>query len=497
MRGIGAITASAVVIMLGGGGGAYAADLNTKAPVLQTASGPTTCASPQEFFTTACQLAWFGIRLYGTFDIGFGYQTNGASVDNATSTGLTYFPQKMNNGGKWLLSPDALGASNIGLEVNERLGAGWSFIGQLEFAYDPVSLAAISGPGALRGNVGVPLGSETGVTDSSLNGTAYNSLGYFGFSSDTWGTFTFMRQGTLMRDLSLTYDPIGGYAFSLLAFNGPISGGGYTENVRSTTSVKYRVNYANYRFGLFWQFGGYDDGNASQGVFEGQAGVDFNVGPGILSVDAVGGYTKGAVSEALSGYAVNPLTGLGIASSPATGITATISDNTNVIAAAKYTFDNVQLYVGYEWIQFANPSDPVTSFTDESGYQIGGVPGTAISNSAYAQHKILQTFWTGARYSITDSLSVAAAYYRYWQNDYSDGAATAGSGGLTTCAVVNTAVGSCAGSQDAVSAVIDWRFAPKWDTYVGTMYTRLNGGLESGYLANSNWATTAGIRFRW
>jgi hypothetical protein len=45
--------------------------------------------------------------------------------------------------------------------------------------------------------------------------------------------------------------------------------------------------------------------------------------------------------------------------------------------------------------------------------------------------------------------------------------------------------------------MIDWQFAPKWDTYIGTMYTDLNGGLDAGYLSRSNWATTAGVRLRW
>jgi predicted porin len=497
MRGFGAAVAAAAVILLGGGGGASAADLNTKAPAATPAAGPATCTSVLDFFTTACQLAAYGVRFYGTIDVGGGYQTNGAALDKFTATGLTYFPQKMNSGGKWLISPDAISASNAGFLVQEPLGAGWSFVGQLELAFDPATLFPANGIGSLRDVIGVPLGNAAGVSDSSLNGQFYNSLGYFGFSNDTWGTLTFLRQGTLMRDATLAYDPIPSYAFSLVASTGPISGGGDTENVRETTAIKYRVNFGDYRLGLFGQFGGYAQGNASNGVIEGQLGADFHVGPGLLSVDAVGGYTKDAVSEALSGFAVNPANGLGIAGGAATGIAATISDNTNVLAVAKYTVDKLRLYAGYEWIQFANPSDPATSFTDIAGNVIGGVPGTSISNTAFNKDKILQVAWTGARYSLTPSLDVAAAYYHYWQNDYSNGAATAGSKGLTTCAVVTTAVSSCAGAQDAVSAVLDWTFAPKWDTYIGTMYTRLHGGLDSGYLAHDNWATTAGVRFRW
>jgi predicted porin len=485
------------MMTLGLAGGVHAADLNTKAPVLKAAADPPACASILDFFTTVCQLAAYGVRFYGTIDVGYSYQTNGATLDRSTPTGLTYFPQKMDYGAKWLVSPNALGASNVGFLMQEPLGAGWSFVGQIEAAFDPASLFLANGPGSLRDGVGMPLGNEHGISDSSLNGKFYNSLGYLGFSSDSWGTLTFLRQGSLMRDVTAAYDAVPGYAFSLVAATGPISGGGDTENVRANTSVKYRVNYGNYRLSLFGQFGDYALGNASKGAFQGQLGADFNVGPGVLSVDAVGGYTRDAVAEALSGFQVNPVTGLGIAGSAPTGITATVSNNTNVLAAAKYVVDRLQLYAGYEWMQFANPSDPAVSFTDIGGYTIGGVPGTAITNTAFNKGKILQVAWAGAKYSITSALDVAGGYYHYWQNDFSNGAATSGSKGLTTCAVVTTAVSSCAGRQDAVSAVIDWRFAPKWDAYAGTMYTRLNGGLDSGFLAHDNWVTAAGVRFRW
>jgi hypothetical protein len=44
--------------------------------------------------------------------------------------------------------------------------------------------------------------------------------------------------------------------------------------------------------------------------------------------------------------------------------------------------------------------------------------------------------------------------------------------------------------------MLDWKFAPKWDTYIGTFYSEDNGGAEAGFLAHSNLATTAGVRFR-
>jgi hypothetical protein len=281
------------------------------------------------------------------------------------------------------------------------------------------------------------------------------------------------------------------YAFSLIGYFGATGGGGNTENARGTTSVKYRVNYDNFRLGLFGQFGGYDEGNASKGAFQGNLGADFKVGLGVLSLDAIGGFTRDSINEGLSGGVGNGITApLGsVNPNTAQTLSVTISDNTNVMALAKYTIDKLKLYAGYEWMQFANPSDVVTAnFTDTAGYFI---PAAAITNSSYVKDKVLQVVWAGARYSVTDSLDVVGAYYHYDQNQYATGT------NLKNCMITSLAAGSCAGTQDAFSALIDWKFAPKWDTYIGTMYTQLHGGLDSGYLAKDNWETTAGLRFRW
>jgi predicted porin len=500
MRGFGTAAASAAMMMLGLSGGAHAADLNTKAPVLKApaAADPAACTSIVDFFTTACQVAAYGLRFYGTVDVGFGYQTNGSNFSKYLTSGVSYNPGKFNNGARWQLAPNALSQSNVGFLVQEPLGAGWSFIGQLETPFDPYSLLIPSGGRTQHENLNVPLGLQTGNNDTNQNGKFYSSEGYVGFANDTWGTLTFLRQGDLIRDVSGAYDPINSYAFSLIATGGTFNGGGGSEQVRQTTSVKYRVLFGDYRLGLFGQFGGYDLGNSSRGMFQGGAGADFRVGPGILSVDAVGSYARDAVSESLTGGAVNPLTGLGVWTSAPTTIQASISNNTAAVVDAKYTIGNFRISGGYYWIQYARPSDVPASFNDISGFTIGGVPNTAITGSTYnARDKILQLAFGGVRYAITDSLDVVGAWYHSWQNDYSNGAATAGSGGKTTCAVVTTALSSCAGSQDTISAVLDWRFAAKWDVYIGTGYIQLNGGQDSGFLAHSNWNTTAGIRFRW
>jgi predicted porin len=184
-------------------------------------------------------------------------------------------------------------------------------------------------------------------------------------------------------------------------------------------------------------------------------------------------------------------------------MSATLSDNTNVMVDAKYTMEQLKLYAGYEWIEFTNPSDPFSvtgaGFNDIAGdfvcFNCVTLNGTNISSTAFnGGNKIFQIAWFGATYALLPTLDLTGAYYHEWQNDFSGGTANKAGG---TCALATTALSSCSGSLDAVSVLLDWRFAPKWDTYIGTLYSRLNGGLDSGFLAKDNWATTGGVRFRW
>jgi predicted porin len=158
-----------------------------------------------------------------------------------------------------------------------------------------------------------------------------------------------------------------------------------------------------------------------------------------------------------------------------------------------------------EWMQFAPPSDPFTvagtGFTTIVGDFVcldcaTPTAGTNINSTAYSasagfKDKVLQVFWVGARYPITETVDGVGAYYHYDQNNFAASATN-----LAACNVSSSNKNFCAGAMDAASAMIDWRFAPKWDTYVGTFYSSFSGGLANGYLARNNLATTAGIRFR-
>jgi predicted porin len=177
------------------------------------------------------------------------------------------------------------------------------------------------------------------------------------------------------------------------------------------------------------------------------------------------------------------------------------------MAVAKYQVDRWRLYAGYERIEFANPSDPQTAFTDIAGdflcanctSALGLINnGTNINNVFYNVHKIDQLAWFGAKYSLTDSLDVTAAYYHEWQNDFSGGIPKQNTvGPKLTCAESSTSNGQCAGTKDTVSVLLDWKFAPKWDTYIGVSYNANTGGDTNGYLQKQEFSTTGGLRFRW
>jgi len=484
--------------------GAFAADMApyTKAPALAASPVPPSCTGLQDFFLSNCLLSWYGITVYGTVDVGGGYQTHGAPFDKYFNTGASYFIQKMNRSAMWGLAPNGLSQSNIGVKGIEPIAPGWNFIFQLEAGFDPYSLQFASAQQSLVENRGLALNQQSMNGDSSRNGTFYNSVGFAGISSPTYGTLTFGRQNTLSLDGINAYDPMGGsYAFSPIGFSGTAAGGGDTENARSTTAAKYRFTYNDFRLGALAQLGGYNLQNGATNAYEGQIGGDIkHLGPGTLSLDGIYTYNRNAVNLGLTGGG-----GAYIGSSPTTPFTpqttigATLSNNTAWQALAKYTVGPLKVMGGYEYITYAPPSDVPLSFTDIGGGGIGaGYPGTSISATNFigtpgnGTDKHLQIMWIGAKYSVTENVEVTAAYYHYIQSNYLVPTASKNCTGVFG----NEGNGDCAGTLDAISALVDWKFAPKWDTYAGIMFSQVNGGLANGYLVRNNLDPTVGLRFR-
>jgi predicted porin len=480
---------------------ARAADMTMpiKAPPAASANAPASCTNASDFITTNCQLSWYGITVYGAIDVGGGWQSHGASSHDTFPAPASYYIQKMNNSPMWGEAPNAMSQSSIGVKGTEPLGGNFSFIFDWQAGFNPYSLGLANGPGSLYGHVGIPLDQQATSGDSSRAGQWYNGLGYVGISSPSYGTLTVFRQNALTMDGVIAYDPVGAsYAFSPLGFSGITCGAGNTEDCRYSTSLKYRVNVGQFRGAALWQFGGYGQNNGSNGAYQIQAGGDIpNLANGTLSFDAIYSSVRDAVSLSL-GPGSNNAAGMPIPPFLPQTLTATISDNSSVMLLARYTNGALKLYGGYEWIRYAAPSDPQTAFTDLAGDLIcagcAAINNTNISNRAYGfddlGNKIFQVMWTGARYAITDDLDVMGGYYHYIQNSFY-GTITGGSAPCDT-----PARAQCAGTFDAYSAVIDWRFAPKWDMYAGFMFSQVSGGLFNGYLRRNNIDPSAGLRFR-
>lgn len=490
---------AAGILLLGSLMGAHAADSDamvTKAPpAIIPPAAPAHCTSVSDFFQTACQLYGYGIRFYGTIDIGYGYHTHGAPYNPFYGSGTNYQLGRASRQSMWVRSPNALSQSNVGISIKEPLGLGWSFIGQAEMAFNPYSFNIANVTHSLIENRGVPLNQQTAASDSGLNGTWYDGLGYAGISNDTYGTLTVFRQRGLMADVIRANDVMDtSYAFSPLGYSSLAAGGGSSQVSKPNSAVKYRVNIGDYRIGGLAMFGGYDLGNGAQEAYEAQIGRDFKVGSGVVTLDVVGGMAKDAVSLSLGG---TPIT--------QTPFTATLADTKNILVAGSYKINKLKLSAGYEWIDYSPPSNPINTigqgFNTIAGdfvcFSCNNLNATNINNTAYSasngtKDKVLQYVWLGARYSVTEAVDVAVAWYHVDQNNYAISTAN-----LKSCAA-NTRSGSfCAGSTDVVSALVDWQFAPKWDTYLGTVFSQGSGGMNSGYLAGSDLATTAGVRFRW
>ncbi len=486
-------------MILGLAGAAYATDASaddimvTKAaPAVTTKAPPqpATCSSFEDFVVTSCALTSNGITVYGTIDGGVTWQSHGTPFNGKAAVGQEYLIQKNSNRALWGLAPNGLSQSNIGIKGNEPLAPGWAFVFDLQAGFNPYSLQFANGPGSVFQNAGVPLTSQSSNADSSRAGQFYNSVGYLGVSSPTYGTLTVFRQNSLTLDGVLAYDPMGGsYAFSPIGWQGITCGVGDTETCRFSTAVKYRVDIGQFRVAALWQFGGYDLNNAATGSYQLQIGGDIaNLAGGTLSLDAIGSYVQNAVAISLAGNtlpAVLPQI-----------YTATLSDNSSAMLLAKYSNGPLKLFAGYEYIRYAPPSNPFatgTGFNDIAGNFVcagcAAINNTNINNTAFnAGDRTLHVFWTGVKYSITANLDVIGGYYHYDQPAF---------GARVNCAAIGAATpANCHGTFDAFSFAVDWQFAKKFDAYAGFMFSQVNGGLANGYLNRNTIDPTVGLRFR-
>jgi len=497
-----------------------AADQGATVDIQMQRKGPDPCTNGHEFATTDCALTWHGITLYGAYDVGVGWVSHGLPVNGYNYEGESL----VNRNGfqsRFLVAPNNLQQTGFGIRGKEEFAPGWSIVFNASTGINPQSGLLANAPATDVVNNGLPRASYSEAIDGARAGQPFNDEYYGGISSEKFGTLTFGRQRALGTDAMLQYDPAGGaYAFSYIGYNGTMAGGGDTDDSRWDDAMKYRITIGPVHFGAMYKFA-----NGSGGCFTSAVvwsattctpvrphnnawGFDLGGQHGKLFADVVFQHYNEAVSV------LNPLLGPQSLSAPYQSTTDSINtnpidltsspnlidpngtvygivtDNNAIMVAAKYIWDPFKFFAGYEYIWQNNPAQPLgVGATDQGGYIMSGVEDNNLDSE-----KLLNIWWTGAKYTFREKTDVTVAWYQQRQNDFRV---------PQTC---NAAAGfrsSCAGTLDEVSLYADYHFTKRMDGYVGVAYSVVTGGLAIAiphgpgvpYLFPTNVAPTIGVRF--
>lgn len=451
-------------------------------------------------------LTMHGITLYGIVDVGLQNQTHGAPISDYFVGGSAEVVQKNSNKSVTGVTPSNMSNSRVGLQGLEPLGSSdWSGVFKLETFFNPQSGQISDALKSLTQNNGRPLGTQaapgnqsTNVDSSASGQTFIQSLA--GFSSKTFGTFTFGRQNTVVADGIAKYDPnYASQAFSLIGISGTTAGGGDTQNRRLDSSLKY--------VGLFnpaesvgvhlsgqYKFNQANGGSANT-AYEVSFGADVAGFSGDVFYskihDAVALAALSAAQVAgLPGLCPNPIPAGGscVEANPSNALVATVSDNTSYAFMGLYNMGILKFFGGYEHIQFANPSTPLAAGFNVANYTVAYVNVQTGPTSTYVNDKTLQVFWGGVRYTVLPQLDLVGAYYGYKQNAF-------GTGANAGCSTIVS--GTCSGTEQVFSFNADYRLSKRFDAYIGSMYSGVKDGLASGFpYHTTDITTTMGMRFK-
>jgi predicted porin len=428
----------------------------------------TSTGSEHDHFLSA-----HGITLYGTLDAGYIHQSHGVPLSRDFGPGLEYVISKNSHQPINTFAPNGLGQSAIGLEGDIPMMEGFSALFKFESGFDPLSLRLADNLASMVKNNGRSLGDQSTNADGNRAGQIFNGAAYIGVASKDYGTLTFGRQPGLLSENVLKYDPnSGSYAFSVIGYSAVAQGVGASEDARLDSSLKYSYQGETYRLGVQYQFGGkqyqlFIPDGVSGSALEIDLGGDF----GPASTDLVLSHKNDAINAA-------PLSASQLLVNPANSLAATVSDNTSIALMGRYAIGAAQWYAAFERIAFTNPSSPLSPNTTD----IGGYSLSVLTQNAYTNHRFLNIYWAGVKYSVSPQLDVTGAYYGYMQNSY------AGTG----CS--DSSNPKCSGALNAVSLVGIYKASPHVSFYCGSMWTRVNDGLASGFLYHSNTNTMLGTR---
>jgi predicted porin len=490
---------------------------DTTVDITMQRSTPDACASGHEFATTDCALSWHGITLYGAYDVGVGWVSHGLPENGYNYEGESLV-NRNGNQSRFIIAPNNLQQTGFGVRGKEEFLPGWSVVFNASTGINPQSGLLANASATQTANNGLPRASYSEAIDGARAGQPFNDEYYAGVSSTQFGTLTFGRQRALGTDAMLLYDPAGGsYAFSYIGYNGTMAGGGDTEDSRWDDALKYRLTYGPVHFGAMYKFA-----NGSGGCFSATTGwtatnctpvaphndaLGFDLGGshGKFSADIVYQHYNQAISV------LNPLLGPQSPSAPYQSTTDSINtiqitgvnlidpnntvygivtDNNAVMVAAKYVWDPFKFFAGYEYIWQNNPKNPLgVGASDQGGYIMSGVEDNNLDNE-----KLVQIWWTGAKYTYRSKTDFTFAWYQQRQNDFRSPPECSATAGFRA---------SCAGTLNETSFYVDHHFTKRFDGFAGIAYSFVSGGLAIAiphgpgvpYLHDSNFAPVVGGRF--
>ena len=167
-----------------------------------------------------------------------------------------------------------------------------------------------------------------------------------------------------------------------------------------------------------------------------------------------------------------------------------MTDNNAIMVAVKYTWDPIKFFAGYEYIWQNNPQNPLgVGASDQGGYIMSGVEDNNLDSE-----KLVNIWWTGAKYTYRSKTDFTFAWYQQRQNDFRLPPTCSASAGFRA---------SCAGTLDEGSFYLDHHFTKRFDAFAGIAYSWVSGGLAIAiphgpgvpYYYDNNLAPTIGGRF--
>jgi hypothetical protein len=262
-----------------------------------------------------------------------------------------------------------------------------------------------------------------------------------------------------------------------------------TELARSNIAIKYRWNNSDFRVAGLAQIGGFNQGNGSTQMWQGQLGGDIhNLYGGTLSLDVVGSY---ALDGVLTSLFTTPIPKF----YSANDLKATLSNNTGFLALTKYTWGPAQLFAGWEYFRQGNRSDGFPNgFKTIANYSVSGnildnkaFPTVWVTTNAFNIPRVYNTLGglqiCGQRPARCDG----SVLLRLAKRLFYDAVRRQG---------IHISSASCAGTLDTLSLLVDYRPVKRIDIYGGVALSNVYAGLANGFQQTQNIDPTVGVRIK-